>query len=403
MQFKLGTCTKQQTRQKTLDKKVIYFDNAASSHPKPEGVYLASDRALRRGGSPGRSAHRLALEASKEVFETRLKFAEFLGIEKAERLIFTPGCTYSINMAIKGLKLAKGEAVVVSALEHNALIRPLHALKESIGIEILELAYSPGEVLSLADLESTLKKHKVAVCAFLEASNLTGEMLDLDSVAGLCRKFGVPLLIDAAQSAGAFQARNLGNKLSFWCASGHKGFFGPPGIGLLYVSPDIDLEPLIAGGTGSGSEEWRMPLAYPDRLEAGTISGPNIAALGAGLDFLLASGIEKIRAKDLSLLTYFLEWMENKQDKFWLPAGAGRKGTALVSFKIKNMDPATSADLLDREYGICVRAGLHCAASAHRALGTQESGLLRVSFSCFNTESELEQLIYALEKIAERA
>lgn len=377
----------------------IYFDNAATSHPKPEAVYLASDRFLRQGGSPGRAAHELALEASKMVFETRLKLSEFLCIKEPERLIFTPGCTQSINMVLSGIGLKQGDLVLVSALEHNALMRPLEKLKSTIGIELEQLPYSPGEIFAPEELERSIKGRKPRLCAFMEASNVTGEVLDLCTVAAICRKYGVELLVDAAQSAGIVPTDLNALGLSYWCASGHKGLFGIAGLGLLYVNPAAKLEPLIFGGTGSHSEELQMPANYPDRLEAGTMPGPAIAGLGAGVEFLQALGAEKLAAHEMNLSRRFSEWLTQRKEFKLLSPNAARC-TATVSFTMENMDAARVAELLDRNYSICVRAGHHCASSAHRALGTLETGAVRVSFGYFNSEDELETLLRALEDIA---
>ncbi|MBX9689129.1 MAG: aminotransferase class V-fold PLP-dependent enzyme [Candidatus Obscuribacterales bacterium] len=378
---------------------MIYFDNAATTHPKPEAVYELADQVFRAGGSPGRSAHQIAVAASRLVFETRLALAEFLGINSAERLIFTPGCTHSLNYVLKGLSFQSGDTVLVSSLEHNALMRPLHQLVERHAIRVLKVPYSPGEILSLELLSEILKREKPRLCAFLEASNLTGEFLDLPSVAELCFRHNVPLLIDAAQSAGTVKSNLSMPGLSYWTASGHKGFFGQPGLGLLYVSPEApELESLISGGTGSRSENLEMPAAYPDHLEAGSMSASAVAALGAGLAYLNENGIEALHEKALNLRRQFLTFLSGRSG-FNVFSPQSKMNAALVAFEIQGLDSALVADLLDRDYGICVRAGLHCALAAHQSLGSSRRGLLRASFSCFNTEAELQIFCAALDAI----
>lgn len=378
--------------------KSIYFDNAATSHPKPEEVYRAADSFLRRGGSSGRSAHKFALEASQKVYEARLSISRFLGINSPERLIFTPGCTQSLNMVLNGFAFSPGQRVLVSSLEHNAVMRSLHRLKFEKGIEIIRLPYFPGEIFKLVDLEWELKTARPALCAFMEASNVTGEVLDLEGVSSLCAKYDTPLLIDAAQSAGVVQAKLDRLQVSFWCASGHKGLLGVPGAGLLYVSPDAEIEPFVYGGTGSHSHQLSMPQAYPDRLEAGTLPGPAIAGLAAGVDFLERTGTEKILAHEMALCKLLMDWLAEKEE-IRVVGSKDRRRAALVSFEIKGMDSSQVADLLNKDYGICVRSGLHCSASAHETLGTQESGLVRVSLSYFNTKNEVETLCKAIEHI----
>lgn len=386
-----------------MSSKQIYFDNAATSHPKPDGVYRASDAFLRSGGSPGRSAHALSLAASRMVFETRLATAKFLGlsIKSAERLIFTPGCTQSINIVLRSIKFKPGQHVLVSSLEHNAVMRPLMQLKSEKGIEVQSLPYAAGQILDLEMLENELKKPaRPQLCAFMEASNVSGEMLDLPGVAQICARYEVPLLVDAAQSAGVFQARldPAQVPVQYWCTAAHKGLYGIAGAGLLYAAPGVELDPLVHGGTGSHSDELSMPAVFPDRLEAGTMPGSAIAALGAGVEFLETTGPEQIHAHEMKLCSYFLDWLAERKN-FHVAASFARQRVALVSFEIEGMDSSLVAELLDRSYGICVRAGLHCAAAAHETLGTIRRGLVRVSFSYFNTMDELETLCKALEDI----
>lgn len=376
----------------------IYFDNAATTHPKPEEVYAAADRAFRTGGSPGRSAHGLALAASRLVFDTRVKLAEFLKVKNPERLVFTPGCTYGINLVLLRFPFAKGDRVLVSSLEHNAVMRTLDQLRREKGIVVEQVPYKDGSILDLAVLKKTFDEEKPRFCVFLEASNVTGELLDLKSIAGLCHDAKVPLLVDAAQSAGVFnQPLNL-DGISFWSAPAHKGFYGMPGLGLLYVSAEMELTPLISGGTGSFSEGLEMPPAYPDRLEPGTLSAPAIAALSAGCDFILEKGREQLSAHELALCSSLIGFLSSDA-RVRVYSAKAQSRVGLVSFAVDGIDAGRIAEILDRDFGICVRAGLHCAASAHRVLGSSTGGLVRVSFSAFNTEAELGVFFNAMEKI----
>ncbi|HEY9870439.1 MAG TPA: aminotransferase class V-fold PLP-dependent enzyme [Candidatus Obscuribacterales bacterium] len=381
---------------------VIYFDNAATTYPKPEEVYRAQDAYLRRAANPGRGVHTLAVESARAIFETRVALASFLGVKSAERLVFTGGCTQALNMALKGFGLASGDLVITSPLEHNSVMRPLHQLERAQGIKVQPLSYkgSGTGVVDLDELTSVLANEHPRLCVMAEASNVTGELLDIAEIAGACRKHGVPLLVDAAQSAGFTDARLDDLGISIWCASGHKGLLGPPGVGILYVSPEVELEPLIAGGTGSRSEELEMPGQYPDRLEPGTLSGPAIAGLGAGVAWLQATGIDRLRRHELFLAERFLSWAQARKDvEIYGPEPGGLR-TAIVAFQVTGISADRVADILDRHWGIAVRAGLHCAAQAHRALGTAGTGLVRASFGYFNTADEVDELCRALSRIA---
>jgi len=380
----------------------IYFDNAATSHPKPEAVYQAADSFNRRGGSAGRAAHKLALSCSREVFETRLALAEFLGVASPERLIFTSGCTQSINVALHACRLRAGQTVLVSSLEHNAVMRPLYEMQRQLDIRVVPLNYRPGEIFALEELENRLSELQPALCVFTEASNVTGELLDLVSVAQLCARFEVPLLVDAAQSAGVSAASLNAAPLSFWCASGHKGLLGTQGVGLLYVGNAVaNVEPLISGGTGSNSENFEMPSAFPDRLEPGTMPGPAIASLAAGVAYLNAQGKASVAAAELALVHELADWLAERPS-FKVYGAAAQRRVPLLSFELGGVDSSLVAELLDRDFDICVRAGLHCAAAAHKTLGTLKRGLLRVSFSSFNTRDELSQLFAALDEISSK-
>jgi len=377
----------------------IYFDNAATTYPKPEGVYRAQDLYFRQAANPGRGAHALALESARAVFETRLLLARFLGVVNAERLIFTGGCTQALNMAIKGMGWRHNDLVVTSPLEHNSVMRPLKQLEQSHGISVKPLPYASSGVVDLEELERCLAELRPRVVVVAEASNVTGELVDLPAVAGICRHYQVPLLVDAAQSAGFVESRIEELGISMWCASGHKGLMGPPGVGVLYVSSNVDLEPLIAGGTGSRSEDLEMPPAYPDKLEAGTLPGPAIVALGAGVSWLEATGLTNVREHETALADRFLTWAADCRQLHVYGAGRGARRTGIVAFQVRDVTADRVADVLDRDCGIAVRSGLHCASLAHRALGTIETGLVRASFGYFNTLYEVDELCRALENI----
>lgn len=382
-----------------MSHETIYLDNAATSFPKPPQVIEAVTRALRELGSPGRGAHSRSLAASREMFETRLAVADFLSCP-SDRLMFTPGCTYSINFVLNGLALTRGDTIVISALQHNAVARPLQQLHIQRGIKIHEVPHTPGQIVSAHDLEQALREHNPKLCVLVDGSNVTGEMCDLTTLAPICKKFGVPLLVDAAQTAGRhLSALNI-DGITFWAASAHKGFYAPPGLGLLYVRNGWELAASICGGTGSGSENLLMPNEYPDKLESGTLPIHAIAGLHAGVRFILENDPETIGMHENRLAAQFTEWCKSHSNIRLLSGNDHERQLPIVSFAVDGHTPDRVADLLDTKFGIAVRSGLHCAANAHATLGTTNEGAVRASFGFFNTEQDVEQLTTALSQIS---
>lgn len=434
----------------------LYFDNAATSHPKPEEVYQACDQALRAGGNPGRGAHSLSFAAATLQFESRHEIAQYLGIQDSSRLIFTSGCTASINLVLNGMvgagRLKAGDTVLTSAFEHNAVMRPLKALAASLDLNLVVVPALPAApastlgarhfaaLVDLEQLDALLLLHKPALCIFTRASNVTGQILDLDAVAALASRHGAPLLIDAAQSAGIIQEKLEHEGISFWVASGHKSMLGPPGIGLLYIGGGEVLDPPYRGGTGSRSESFSMPEALPDRLEPGSPAVHLACGVAAGLRYLqsLPNGFDSARQHENILSLRFLHGLavinqaainstsadaargiiELVGRPGWnlnLPAEAQRQlvedylpvfslrfvssaGAKIDESKvIRKLTPDKVAQYLDDNFGMATRPGLHCSLLAHQTLGTVDQGLLRVSFGHGNTEDEVDSLLAALE------
>ncbi len=435
---------------------ISYFDNAATSHPKPEEVYQACDSALRAGGNPGRGAHSLSFAAATLQYQSRYEIAQYLGIQDSSRLIFTSGCTASINLVLNGMvgagRLKAGDTVLTSAFEHNAVMRPLQALAEALPLNLVVVPWQKSDkavaasgaecnhIASMVDLEqlnALLEEHKPALCIFTRASNVTGQILDLDAVATVVNRHQVPLLIDAAQSAGVVPEHLEREQpaVSFWVASGHKSMLGPPGIGLLYIADGEVLNPPHRGGTGSRSESFVMPEALPDRLEPGSPAVHLAWGVAAGLRFLqgLPSGLDTIRLHEKALSMRFLHGLavinqyslshqaihpsrgkieligrpgwnlnlpaEAQQDVLdgYLPVFSLRFVGIGDSRVIDRLTPDRVAQYLDEDFGMATRPGLHCALLAHQTLGTVEQGLLRVSFGPSNTEDEVDSLLAALE------
>ncbi|MBX9668860.1 MAG: aminotransferase class V-fold PLP-dependent enzyme [Candidatus Obscuribacterales bacterium] len=387
----------------------IYFDNAASSFPKPKSVIDAMTEYLTTCGNPGRGAHQFALDAARTIFDARETVAEFLGISASERLIFTGGCTTSLNMVLKGLAeqgvFKEGDSILVSSREHNSVMRPIVQLQDSLGI--MYFVAPVGDNFE-ADLKELVAKHSPKLVALTWASNVTGELLPVPTIAKWLKQEGIMLLVDGAQTAGKFDVHLEDSGISFYCASGHKGLLGPPGVGLLYLAPGVSLYPVIAGGTGSRSESLAIPSVYPDRLEAGTLPGPAIAGLAAGVEWVKQHGSREILNAELKLVEQFINWAGQVDyinlfgpTKTFDGDGSGAR-MPIVSLTMRGLSPSDLALVLDTEYGIAARPGLHCSALTHESLSTMQTGLLRLSFGLSNTQEEVERLCNALEEIASK-
>ena len=374
------------------DDMTVYFDNAATSHPKPECVYAAAAHALREvGANPGRSAHRLAREASDIVEEARRKVAKFFEIADRDRVIFTRNATESINVVLKGY-LRPGDRVLISRMEHNAVVRPLSRLR-SLGVVTEKVPCNPRGHLDLEAFAAMLDLAPRLV-VLTHASNVNGALQPVEEAAGLCARAGVPLLLDAAQTAGVQAISAKEWNLGMLACSGHKSLLGPPGLGVLYIRKDLEVLPLMEGGTGSRSEEDIQPEVCPDRFESGTGNLPAVAGLSAGVDFIRKTGLEAIRAHELELASLLEKGLvEIPGVRVCIPEV---RGTGAVSFTVEGLNPADAGNLLDEGFDIAVRTGLHCAPLAHETLGTLPEGTVRASVGYANTREDVEYLLESL-------
>jgi cysteine desulfurase family protein len=376
----------------------IYLDNAATSHPKPETVYQAVNEVLRNiGANPGRSGHRLSLKAGHYLTQTRESLARLLDIPDPKRIVFTINATEAINLGLKGL-LKAGDGVITSSMEHNSVIRPLRFL-ESQGILVKVI---PGDLkgrIKVEEINRAIDPH-TRLIVLTQASNVTGGLMPVAEAAELARRKGILMMADAAQTAGLIPLSLKEMPIDLLAAPGHKGLMGPQGTGFLVIGPEVNLRPLKEGGTGSRSEEERQPDFLPDQMESGTLNTPGLAGLGAGVEFILKQGLSSIRKKEVALSRMVWEGLRKiKAVELYGPEEAEDR-VALVSFNIKGLNPHLVASILDTAYDIAVRAGLHCAALAHRTLGTFPEGTVRVSPGFFNREGEIEVLIRAVSEIA---
>jgi cysteine desulfurase/selenocysteine lyase len=374
----------------------VFLDNAATSFPKPDTVYQAMDAAMREVGvAPGRGGYRQSLAAARIVFEARSALARFFGVSDSSRLIFTHSATESINIALFGL-LKPGDHVVSTSVEHNALARPLHLARRR-GAEVAFVPSDRFGVVSEHDLARAMRPNTRLV-ALAHCSNVTGAVQPIAEIAGVARRGGALFLVDAAQSAGFFPIDVEGMGIDLLAAPGHKGLFGPPGTGILSVGAGITLEPLQVGGTGGSTSSAEPPEQMPERLESGTINTPAIAGLKAGLDFVQATGLDVIRAKETALVDQLLEGLRGTKGVRLYGPQEGERGAA-VSFNVDGHDPASLGYLLDSGYDISVRVGLHCAPDAHRSIGSFPEGTVRVSPGFFNTGTDIDFFLRALREI----
>jgi cysteine desulfurase family protein len=377
----------------------IYFDNAATTFPKPEAVIRAVEEALRFcGANPGRGGHRMALDAVRLVFETREALAGFFAIDDASRIAFTANATEAINLALFGL-LRPGDRVVTSTMEHNAVTRPLRALQER-GVTVVKVAADPQGFVDPAAIRQACLAEKTRLVVLSHCSNVTGTVQPIEEIGPWCRRQGIRFMVDAAQSAGLIAINVEGMAIDLLAVPGHKGLLGPQGTGFLYVRKGLSLTPLIYGGTGGNSRSELQPEEMPERLESGTLNLPGLAGLKAGVEFLAAEGLAAVRAHEGELLERLIAGLREIPDiSLYGPTDPRYHGGAL-SFNLAGRDPAEVGFLLDRDYAIFSRVGLHCAPDAHRSIGTFPRGTVRVSPGYFSTSEEIDQLLLALSAIS---
>ncbi len=376
----------------------IYLDNAATTYPKPEAVYRAMDRFAREvGGNPGRSGHHRSLEAGREVLLAREAVAKLLGVSDASRVVFTKNATEALNVAIRGV-LASGGHAVTTSLEHNSVWRPLQALAARGAAAYTVVDCGPDGSLDVSRLEGAiLPETRLIVCT--HASNVTGNLVPLDDIAALAEQRGIPLLVDAAQTAGRYELSAERMGIQYLACSGHKELFGPQGTGILYIAPGWEIEPLTYGGTGSRSESSTQPDVLPDRYESGTLNAFGLAGLRAGVEFILEKGVEEIRRHEDELTRRLLDGLTGIEGVTVYGPLERERRVGVVSFNLEGLTSSEVASRLDEAYGICVRSGLHCSPLAHRTTGTLETGTVRASFSYMNVTVDVDSLLDALREI----
>jgi len=378
---------------------VIYLDNAATSWPKPEIVYKTMDEFLRtKGGNPGRGSHSVALGARQTVDETRMLVARFINAPEINRVIFTLNCTDALNLGLKGL-LKPGDHVVTSCIGHNSLVRPLRKL-ESLGVKMTWVPPSPDSgILSPRDIEAAITKDTKLVVV-THASNVTGVIQSIEEYGAVTRRRNLIFMVDAAQTAGKYPIDVQASNIDLLAFSGHKGLFGPPGTGALYIGNRVNLDSLREGGTGSYSEEEEQPVILPDRHESGTQNSVGISGLGAGLKYIRNEGLEKIRTREQSLTDTLIEGLSKIPGIVLYISKDRLKQAPVISFNIKGFTPGDVGTILDQTFDIKVRTGLHCAPMMHKTIGTFPLGTIRLSPGYFNSLEEIEMTIKAIDRIS---
>ncbi|MGL5203793.1 aminotransferase class V-fold PLP-dependent enzyme [Cetobacterium sp.] len=371
--------------------KTYYFDNSATSFPKPESVYSSVEIAIREyNANPGRAGHRKALEVARKIYEVREKVANFFGVKNSLNVAFTANATESLNFAIKGA-IQKGSHVITTNFEHNSSLRPLYYMRDEKEVKLTFID-------TYLDLEKSITSETKAV-VINHISNVNGTVQDIRKVGDICRRNGLLFILDASQSAGYIDIDMERDNVDILCITGHKSLFGIQGIGVIALREGIKIDPILEGGTGSFSKLQRQPKEMPEMLEAGTLNTPGILSLGAGIEFIQKIGIEKIKEHEDKLVSKFLKGLE-QLDKIKVYKSFTENQAPVISINIEGVDSGDFSSILDEEFGILVRPGYHCAPLAHKAIGTYETGTVRFSFGFFNTEDEIDYLLQSLKNIA---
>ena len=376
---------------------MLYFDNAATTFPKPEEVYAAVDDCMRRYcANPGRGGHKLALQSGRVLLEARELLAELFNIETTDNIVLTHNATESLNLALKGY-LKNGSHVITTSMEHNSVMRPLKTL-EKLGIETTIVKCNEKGEINIEDIEKEIRK-ETALIATTHASNVIGTILPIADIGALAKAYGLEYMVDASQTAGVYEIDVKKMNISLLAFTGHKSLLGPQGTGGLYVRSGLELQPMKEGGTGSMSESLYQPDIMPDRFESGTHNTPGIAGLCAGIRFIAAKGIHNIRRRETELTNYFIDGLSRLRNVKVYGTKDASKQAPVVSLNIGDIGSSEISYILDQTFDIATRSGLHCAPMAHNTIGTIIQGTVRFSFGYFNTKEEITAAIDAIEQI----
>ncbi len=388
-----NTCQLQQKEVMSM----IYFDNAATSLLKPDCVAEAVYHAIKELGNSNRGVHESTLNASRLLFHARSILSDFFDGYGPEQTVFTSNITESLNTVIQGL-FNNGDHVITTAMEHNSVLRPLYFM-ENQGVSISIVNCNKEGVLEYDSLEKLIQPNtKAVICN--HASNLTGNLIDLDKITSICKKHNLLCILDTAQTAGVFPISMKKQGIDILCFTGHKGLFGPQGIGGLLLRDRIQITPLKYGGTGISTYLKGQPNQMPESLEAGTVNTHGVAGLISGIEYINKTGLESIRNKELALMWKFYDGIKNLPNVKIYGDFQTKMRAAIVALNIGDYDSGFISDQLAYEYDICTRSGGHCAPLMHTALNTIEQGAVRFSFSHLNKEEEVDLAIRAITQLA---
>lgn len=377
---------------------MIYFDNAATTLKKPKQVVDAVAEAMYTMGNAGRGVHDATLGASRVIFDTRKRLADFFHAESPKEIVFTANSTESLNIAIKGI-LQSGDHVITTELEHNSVLRPLYEMQDK-GVELTIIQSDKKGRIDIRDFERNLQKNtKMIVCT--HGSNLTGNLTDVAGIGEIARRYRVLFCVDASQTAGVFPIDVQAMHIDILCFTGHKSLLGPQGTGGMYVREDVEILPLITGGSGVLTYSRKHPSQMPTALEAGTLNGHGLAGLNAAVAYLQETGIDVIREKEQALMRRFYNGVREIPGVKIYGDFDVKERCPIVALNLRDYDSSEVSDELFMNYGIATRPGAHCAPLMHKALGTVEQGAVRFSFSHYNTVEEVDTAIAAVRELAE--
>jgi len=384
--------------------KLIYFDNAATSWPKPVCIFEAMNHFLKEvGANPGRSGHRLSVEAARIVYNAREAVAQLFNAPDPLRVVFTHNATEALNLALQGV-LRSGDHVITSSMEHNSMMRPLRALEKQ-GTELTIVQCSKEGFLEPDDVKAAIRQN-TRLIAINHASNVVGSLLPVAEVGQIARDHDLLLLLDAAQTTGAHPIDLPEDYIDLLAFTGHKSLYGPTGTGGLIIGERVNLtyfEPLQRGGTGSRSEFEEQPDFLPDKFESGTPNAVGLAGLGAGIRWVFDHGVNSIRSHEKKLTQQLIDGLRKINGVTIYGIGDAKKQLATVSFNIRGQEPSDVGLRLDEEFDIMCRVGLHCAPLAHKTIGTFPKGTVRFGLGAFNSTTEIEIALEAVKKISEAA
>lgn len=374
---------------------MIYFDNAATTKQKPKSVIDSVIFALNNFGNASRGIYSETLDAERTIYITRQKISKLFNVGNPRNVVFTKNATESLNIAINGI-LTENDHIITTVCEHNSVLRPLNYLKLK-GLEVDYIDIDNFGNLKLENLHKMLKRNSKALIV-THASNVTGNINDLKNLGNFCRENSLIFIVDASQTAGAFEIDMKDNFIDVLCCTGHKSLLAPQGVGILCVKEDLYIRPLTSGGTGINTYNELQPDKMPTRLECGTLNSHSIAGLNASLDYLNENGIENLTNKAISISNYFYENIKDL-DEIKLYGDFSKLKAPIVSLNIGDEDSGKIGGILSSEYNIATRTGAHCAPLLHRAFGTVEQGMIRFSFSHSNTFEEVDLAINAIKNI----